>query len=112
MYNLLTYSVREASPNSKSGLARWGVCLALLLYYLSYQASFNLYSRHYTLVYIMSNFRTFTPRDVEARIAAGDTLVIYRGHVLHLNKWQDVHPGGRLVIQHMVGRDASDELSM
>jgi delta8-fatty-acid desaturase len=38
--------------------------------------------------------------------------VISRGHVLRLNKWQDVHPGGRLVIQHMVGRDASDELSM
>ena len=57
----------------------------------------------------MSSFRTFTPREVEARIAAGDTLVIFRGHVLRLN---NVHPGGRLVIQHMVGRDASDELSM
>ena len=40
----------------------------------------------------MSSFRTFTPREVEARIAAGDTLVIFRGHVLRLNKWQDVNP--------------------
>jgi hypothetical protein len=57
----------------------------------------------------MSNFRIFSPREVEARIAAGDTLVIFRSHILRLNKWQDVHPGGRLVVQHMVGRDASDE---
>lgn len=79
---------------------------------LSIQASFNLCFYQFSLVFAMSSFRTFTPREVEARIAAGDTLVIFRGHVLRLNKWQDVHPGGRLVIQHMVGRDASDELSM
>jgi delta8-fatty-acid desaturase len=60
----------------------------------------------------MSNLRVFSPREVEARIAAGDTLVIFRGNVLQLNRWQHVHPGGRLAIAHMVGRDASDELSM
>jgi delta8-fatty-acid desaturase len=60
----------------------------------------------------MSNFRVFTPREVEARIAAGDALVIFRGSVLRLNNWQGVHPGGYLVIQHQIGRDATDELSM
>lgn len=56
--------------------------------------------------------RLLARTDVESRIAAGDTLVIAQGHVLRLNNWQDLHPGGRLVIQHMVGRDATDELSM
>lgn len=56
--------------------------------------------------------RVLTRSEVESRIAEGDTLVIAQGYVLRLNNWQDVHPGGRLVIQHMVGRDATDELSM
>lgn len=56
--------------------------------------------------------RVFTRDEIEGRIAAGDTLVIANGHVLRLNHWQDFHPGGRLVIQHMVGRDATDELSV
>lgn len=60
----------------------------------------------------MSTTRIFTRREVEARIAAGDTLVISDNYILRLNNWQNVHPGGRLVVQHMVGRDASDELSM
>lgn len=60
----------------------------------------------------MSESRIFTRRQIEARIAAGDTLVISDNYVLRLNNWQKLHPGGRLVIQHMVGRDATDELSM
>lgn len=56
--------------------------------------------------------RVFTRRQIEGLIAAGDTLVIADSHVLRLNAWQDLHPGGRLVIQHMVGRDATDELAM
>ncbi|KAL8882098.1 MAG: hypothetical protein Q9215_006375 [Flavoplaca cf. flavocitrina] len=50
--------------------------------------------------------------DVGALIAAGDTIVINEGMVLRLNAWLDHHPGGRLVIQHMVGRDATDEISI
>lgn len=60
----------------------------------------------------MSSQHLYTRRQIEARIASGDTLVIFQDHVLRLNAWQDVHPGGSLVIQHMVGRDATDELSM
>ena len=56
--------------------------------------------------------RVFTRQEIEGLIAAGDTLVIADSHVLRLNAWQDIHPGGRLVIQHMVGRDATDELAM
>lgn len=50
-------------------------------------------------------------RDVEARIAAGEIIVVYEGHALRLNKWMDKHPGGRLAILHMVGRDATDEIN-
>ncbi|WPH02344.1 fatty acid desaturase [Acrodontium crateriforme] len=56
--------------------------------------------------------RLWTRREVEARIAAGDTLVIANNYVLRLNAWQELHPGGRLVIQHMVGRDATDEITI
>ncbi|KAK3703065.1 hypothetical protein LTR37_014676 [Vermiconidia calcicola] len=60
----------------------------------------------------MSETRVFSRREIEARIVAGDTLIIVEDHVLRLHAWQDIHPGGRLVIQHMVGRDATDEVSI
>ncbi|KAL8996517.1 MAG: hypothetical protein Q9169_003984 [Polycauliona sp. 2 TL-2023] len=56
--------------------------------------------------------KVLTRADVGALIAAGDTIVINEGMVLRLNAWLDHHPGGRLVIQHMVGRDATDEISI
>ncbi|KAI5358782.1 Putative cytochrome b5-like heme/steroid binding domain, fatty acid desaturase [Septoria linicola] len=56
--------------------------------------------------------RVFTRQEIDGLIAAGDTLIIADSHVLRLNAWQDLHPGGRLVIQHMVGRDATDELAI
>ncbi|SMR51701.1 unnamed protein product [Zymoseptoria tritici ST99CH_3D1] len=60
----------------------------------------------------MAERRIFSRREIEGLIANGDTLVIYQNDVLRLNAWQQIHPGGRLVIQHMVGRDATDELSI
>lgn len=60
----------------------------------------------------MTGGRIFTRREIEGLIANGDTLVLYQNTVLRLNAWQHIHPGGRLVIQHMVGRNATDELSM
>lgn len=53
-----------------------------------------------------------TRLEIRDLIAAGDTIVIYDGLVLRLNGWLHRHPGGRLVIEHMVGRDATDEISM
>ncbi|KAL8922148.1 MAG: hypothetical protein Q9208_005343 [Pyrenodesmia sp. 3 TL-2023] len=50
--------------------------------------------------------------DIEGLIAAGGIIVINDGNVLRLNGWLDKHPGGRLVLQHMVGRDATDEISI
>jgi len=45
-------------------------------------------------------------------IADGQTIVIYEGHVLKLDSWLWKHPGGQLAIQHMVGRDATDEINV
>lgn len=60
----------------------------------------------------MSLSRTFTREEIESRIAAGDTIVVLGSQVLRLNAWKEKHPGGRLVIEHMVGRDATAEISM
>ncbi|KAL8965155.1 MAG: hypothetical protein Q9183_004001 [Haloplaca sp. 2 TL-2023] len=60
----------------------------------------------------MRQVRIYTRSDIESLIQAGDSIVINDGAVLRLNKWLDYHPGGRLVIQHMVGRDATDEISI
>ena len=39
-------------------------------------------------------------------------MVIRNGNLLRLNGWLDKHPGGRLAILHMVGKDATDEINV
>jgi len=51
------------------------------------------------------------PREVQALIADGQLLVVYQAEVLKLDGWLDKHPGGKLAIMHMVGRDATDEMN-
>ena len=53
-----------------------------------------------------------SPELVNDRIAQGQAIVIYRDYVLRLDSWLDKHPGGRLAILHMVGRDATDEIEV
>ncbi|KAL9009369.1 MAG: hypothetical protein Q9173_005594 [Seirophora scorigena] len=60
----------------------------------------------------MRECKVYSRTDIDALIAAGDAIVINDGNVLRLNGWLDKHPGGGLVIQHMVGRDATDEISI
>lgn len=60
----------------------------------------------------MNRNQVFTRREVEAKIAAGDVIIISEGRVLQLNGWLDKHPGGRLAVLHMVGRDATDEINV
>lgn len=60
----------------------------------------------------MATARLFTRREIEALIAAGHSIVIKETTVLRLDAWKEKHPGGDLVIQHMVGRDATDEINM
>ncbi|UKZ78479.1 hypothetical protein TrVFT333_006219 [Trichoderma virens FT-333] len=59
----------------------------------------------------MDRDRILSQREVESMIADGDAIVIFQDCVLRLNGWLDKHPGGSLVIQHMVGRDATDEIT-
>jgi delta8-fatty-acid desaturase len=56
--------------------------------------------------------RILTPRMIEEMIAEGQSIVIFGDFVLRLDSWLDKHPGGRLAILHMVGRDATDEMQV
>lgn len=49
-------------------------------------------------------------RQVEGRIADGQTIVIVDQMVLKVDAWLKYHPGGDKAIMHMVGRDATDEV--
>ncbi|KAH7345795.1 hypothetical protein BKA66DRAFT_448073 [Pyrenochaeta sp. MPI-SDFR-AT-0127] len=49
---------------------------------------------------------------IERWINQGNPIVIYERCALQLGVWVDQHPGGRLTILHMVGRDATDEINM
>jgi cytochrome b involved in lipid metabolism len=60
----------------------------------------------------MSRHEIISPAEIERRVAEGQPVVIYEGYVLHLGEWIEMHPGGRLSILHMVGRDATDEINM
>ncbi|PGH30846.1 delta8-fatty-acid desaturase [[Emmonsia] crescens] len=50
-------------------------------------------------------------REIEGMIADGRCIVVVDGRVLKLDAWLKFHPGGTLAIQHMVGRDATDEVN-
>ncbi|KAI1264315.1 fatty acid/sphingolipid desaturase [Xylariaceae sp. FL1019] len=56
--------------------------------------------------------RIWTPQEVKGMIANGHIIVIFEGAVLRLDSWLRKHPGGRLAILHMVGRDATDEMTV
>jgi delta8-fatty-acid desaturase len=53
----------------------------------------------------------FTRRQVECLIAKGNTVIIVEGKVLRVDAWRKYHPGGDKAILHMVGRDATDEVT-
>jgi delta8-fatty-acid desaturase len=55
--------------------------------------------------------RVFSRREVETLIASGRSIVIVGGKVLKVDAWLPYHPGGDKAIQHMIGRDATDEVT-
>ncbi len=59
----------------------------------------------------MDTNRSLSRRTVEGLIAAGHVVVIKEQMVLQLDDWLDKHPGGKLSVLHMVGRDATDEIN-
>lgn len=58
----------------------------------------------------MDRDRVISAVEVEGLIADGHIIVIYEDLVLKLDSWLERHPGGSLAIQHMVGRDSTDEI--
>jgi delta8-fatty-acid desaturase len=59
----------------------------------------------------MADSRIYTRRQIENLIAAGQTIIVFQNNVLRLNNgWKERHPGGKLVLDHMIGRDATAEI--
>ncbi|ODA83403.1 hypothetical protein RJ55_01917 [Drechmeria coniospora] len=51
-----------------------------------------------------------TRNEIEALIAGGRKIVLFREFVLKVDPWLPYHPGGDKAILHMVGRDATAEI--
>jgi delta8-fatty-acid desaturase len=60
----------------------------------------------------MSRQNMIPAAKIESLVLQGASIVIYEGHALDLGEWITRHPGGKLAILHMVGRDATDEINM
>jgi hypothetical protein len=60
----------------------------------------------------MSQKNVVCGQEIKQLIAQGEPVVIHEGYALNISTWIDNHPGGRLAILHMVGRDATDEINM
>lgn len=60
----------------------------------------------------MSHSALVPAKKIAQLVEQGQTIVIHEGYALDLGQWLNNHPGGRLAILHMVGRDATDEINM
>ena len=60
----------------------------------------------------MDRDQVLSPQAIQNLIADGHIIVISDDYVLKLDSWLFKHPGGRLAILHMVGRDATDEINV
>lgn len=56
-------------------------------------------------------YPVMTVGEIEALIADGKAILIKDQYVLKVDAWMKFHPGGDKAIQHMVGRDATDEVN-
>ena len=57
-------------------------------------------------------FPVISRREIEGMIAEGKHIIIVDQFVLRADPWLPYHPGGDKAIKHMVGRDATDEISV
>ncbi len=56
--------------------------------------------------------RVLSRDEIETLIAQQHVIIIVdNDKVLQLDQWLPYHPGGVKAIQHMVGRDATDEVN-
>lgn len=56
--------------------------------------------------------RALTRRQIEWMILKGQSIIIVDQKVLRVDAWIPYHPGGHKTIEHMVGKDATDEISV
>ena len=52
-----------------------------------------------------------TRGQIEGLIADGRSIIVVQNKVLKADAWLKYHPGGDKAIMHMVGRDATDEVT-
>ncbi|KAJ4323122.1 hypothetical protein N0V94_002008 [Neodidymelliopsis sp. IMI 364377] len=55
--------------------------------------------------------KIFSRREIEGQIANGRAIVIVDNKVLNVGSWMPYHPGGDKAMRHMIGRDATDEVT-
>ena len=55
--------------------------------------------------------KVFSRREIEGQIANGRAVVIVDSKVLNVGAWMPYHPGGDKAMRHMIGRDATDEVT-
>jgi delta8-fatty-acid desaturase len=55
--------------------------------------------------------RVYSRREIEGLIASGRSIIIVDKKVFKADAWLPYHPGGDKAIRHMVGRDATDEVT-
>ena len=60
----------------------------------------------------MDRDQALSPQAIQNLIADGHIIVICDSYVLKLDGWLSKHPGGCLAIQHIVVRDACDEINV
>ena len=56
--------------------------------------------------------RIVSRREIEGLIAQGQLILIVEGRVIKADAWLPYHPGGDKAIRHMVGKDATDEVTV
>ncbi|KAG9590044.1 fatty acid/sphingolipid desaturase, partial [Aureobasidium melanogenum] len=79
-----------------------------------FQATYNMSDLQVGLVYLANGVgcMILSAAAIERSIDEGHIIVIHEGYALKLDGWLNKHPGGRLAILHMVGRDATDEINV
>lgn len=58
------------------------------------------------------SYPVLSRRQIEGMIAEGKKVFILDQYVLRADPWLPYHPGGDKAILHMVGRDATDEVTV
>jgi sphingolipid 8-(E)-desaturase len=56
-------------------------------------------------------YPTISRRQIEGLIAEGRSIFILDQYVVKADAWLPYHPGGDKAIRHMIGRDATDEVT-